>query len=72
MINYAEIILYNENDDTVSFELSPTQLQAVCKILGLRTGEQSGTITCFSDASVTRMIDYLNRLTLVQEGDGER
>lgn len=72
MINYAEITIYNENDDTVSFELSPTQLQAVCKILGLRPGEQPGTITCFSDASVQGMIDYLNRLTLVQDNNGER
>lgn len=65
MIQYAEIMLYDENDDSAGFELSPTQLKAVCKILGIKPGDQN-SITCYSDASVQKMIDYLNRLK-VQE-----
>ena len=64
MINYAEIMLYDENDDTAGFELSPMQLKAVCKILGLKPGEQPGTITCYSDNSVEKMLNYLEKLTI--------
>lgn len=61
MIKVAEIVLYNENDDTVSFQLSAKQLEAVCKILGLSLDKNG--LNCFSDESLQRVMDItINRL----------
>ena len=56
MIKYAEIMIYDENDDTIGFSLSATQLDVVCKILGVNPGEQSGTITCYSDDTLKKLM----------------
>lgn len=61
MIKAAEIVLYDENDDNVAFELSPKQLEAVCKILGLSVNENG--LNCFSDESLQHVMDMtINRL----------
>ena len=60
MIQYAEIMLYDENDDTAGFELSATQLKAVCKILGIKPGTEPGTITCYADHSVEKILSILD------------
>ena len=61
MIKTAEIVLYDENDDTISFELSPKQLEAVCKILGLSIDENG--LNCFSDKSLQKIMNLtINRL----------
>lgn len=57
MIKDAEIMLYDENDDTIGFNLSPMQLKAVFKVLGIKPGNEPGTITCFSDAVIQKLFD---------------
>lgn len=54
MIKTAEITLYNENDDEISIPLSPTQLQGICKLLGLQF--KDGQVTCFSDSSLKKFM----------------
>lgn len=56
MIKYAEIMLYDENDDAIGFELSPVQLELVCKLLGVKLGEP-GTIKCFSDNTLKQFLN---------------
>lgn len=61
MIKAAEIVLYDENDDTISFELSPKQLEAICKILGLSFNEN--VLNCFSDESLQKIMNLtVNKL----------
>lgn len=68
MIQYAEIMLYDENDNTAGFSLSPTQLKAVCKVLGLKPGNEPGTITCYSDKTVEQFFHIkANPLTLEEK-----
>ncbi len=57
MIKDAEITLYDENDDTVTFSLSAMQLRAVFKVLGIKPGSTPGTITCFSDTVIQKLFD---------------
>lgn len=65
MIKAAEIVLYDENDDTISFELSAKQLEAVCKILGLSLDENG--LNCFSDSSLQTIMDKtINKLKIAK------
>lgn len=69
MIKYAEIMLYDENDDTAGFELSPIQLELVCKLLGIKPGAQPGTITCYSDNTLKQFLNLKgNPLNFVDKG----
>lgn len=54
MIRAAEITLYSENNDEISIPLSATQLQGICKLLGLKFEE--GQVTCFSDSSLEKFM----------------
>lgn len=54
MIRAAEITLYSENNDEISIPLSATQLQGICKLLGLKFEE--GQVTCFSDNSLEKFM----------------
>lgn len=54
MIKAAEITLYNEHDDEISIPLSATQLQGICKLLGLQF--EKGQVTCFSDSSLKKFM----------------
>jgi len=68
MIKYAEIMLYDENDDTAGFELSPMQLEVVCKLLGIKSGDQPGTITCYSDDTLKQLMQIKgNPLKLIEQ-----
>ena len=61
MIKAVELSLYDENDDTISFELSPKQLEAVIKILGLSVS--NGNLYCYSDTGIQTIMDKtINRL----------
>lgn len=66
-IKNAEITLYDEEDNSIWFELSPTQLKAVFKVLGIKPGEDPGTITCFSDASVAKLFDMKGNPLKIEE-----
>ena len=57
MIEYAEITLYDENGDSIGFNLSPAQLKIVCQILGIRQGKTNETITCYSDKMLEQFFD---------------
>lgn len=55
MIQDANIVLYNENYDTIEIPLSPMQLEIVCKILGIKSAEP-GAISCYSDTTLKKMM----------------
>jgi len=50
MIEGVELIVYDTNGNNFSMDLSPTQLLAVCKILGIQT--RNGELSYFSDDSL--------------------
>ena len=56
MIQNADIVLYDENYDTIEISLSPTQLEIVFKILGIKTTGEQGTISCYSDATLKKLM----------------
>lgn len=56
MIDYAEINLYDENDNQIGFELSATQFVAVCKLLGIQYNGKN-EITCYSDETIQRLCE---------------
>lgn len=66
MIKTAEIVLYNENDDSIGFELSPKQLEAIVKILGLNI--KNNELQCYSDESLQTIIDKTINKLKPQEG----
>lgn len=64
MIKSAELILYDENDDTFSLNLNSIQLYAICKILGLQI--EHNEIICFSDESLKTILEKtIERWTLL-------
>ena len=64
MIKAAEVVIYNNDDDSISFELSPKQLEAMIKILGLSV--DNGELKCFSDSSLQKVMDKtINKLKAV-------
>lgn len=54
MIESAELTVYDENGDSLSIDLSPVQLTAVCKILGLSM--ENGELMCFSNESIIKIM----------------
>lgn len=56
MFKYAEINLYDENDDAVGFELTPTQVVAICKVLGIKYNANN-KLTCYSDETILKLCD---------------
>lgn len=50
MISGAELTLYDEYSNNFSFDLSPTQLMAIGKLLGLNLS--NGEMKCYSDESL--------------------
>ena len=59
MITYAEIMLYNNNGDSMGFELSAAQLVAVCKILGIEEYQGTGEISCYSDETIKQLFEMI-------------
>lgn len=66
MITYAEIMLYDDKGDTIGFELSATQLVAVCKLLGIKY-KGAGEIACYSDESLKKLIKMKGNPLAVEE-----
>lgn len=54
MIKGAEITIWSELGDNLSFDLTPIQLEAVCKMLGLEF--ERGSFTCFSDEGLKMLM----------------
>lgn len=52
MIEGAELLIYTEDGSNFNIDLSPTQLVAVCKILGLQVTSGNSQYSCFSDESL--------------------
>lgn len=64
MISSAELIIYaNDDEDTFSISLTPVQLKAISKLLGLEV--KNSEVMMFSDESVQRiMASTLDKLKL--------
>lgn len=58
MINSAELTIYLNNDENISFELSPMQLLIIVKILGIDYNVKNSTVNMFSDET----LDYLTKI----------
>lgn len=52
----AELTVYGSNGEEISIDLSPIQLNAVCRLLGIEY-RGDGNISCYSDASVLKIVD---------------
>lgn len=57
MIEGAEITLYLKDGDNLSLDLSPLQLAAIIKLLGLRYDKINDTWGMFSDESLQKLMD---------------
>ena len=64
MISSAELIIYaNDDENTFSVSLTPIQLRAISKLLGLEV--ENNEVFMFSDESVQRiMASTLDKLKL--------
>jgi len=52
VIEGAELLVYDKDGSNFAIELSPTQLIAICKILGLQIMAGDKQYSCFSDESL--------------------
>lgn len=66
-INSATLSFDLDNGDTFTFDLSPTQLAIVCKILGCKFNSDS-TVTCFSDNTLTQLFNMKGNPLKLREG----
>lgn len=70
MFNSAEIIFYDENEDAFGFDLTPTQVVAICKVLGIKYNANN-KLTCYSDETILKLCDSdknpLNAKIIVNE-----
>lgn len=55
MIEGIELTVYL-NDESISFDLTPTQTEVIFKALGMQINNQNGTMTAFSDNSLKKHI----------------
>ncbi|WP_160679719.1 hypothetical protein [Clostridium sp. C8-1-8] len=63
----AELTIYKTDGESFAFDLSPTQLLAICKILGINFDEK-GNMTCFSDEGLKKFMEVtVDRMKLSQE-----
>jgi len=66
MIEGAELIVYAKNGNQFNMDLSPTQLIAVCKILGLEI--KNGEVSYLSDNSLKIIMEKtIDKLKQVDE-----
>lgn len=56
MIEGAEITIYSTDGNCISFDLSPSQLAIVIKILGIQLEEEQ-EIRCFSDSALKQIVE---------------
>lgn len=55
MIEGIELIVYF-NDESISFDLSPTQTEVIFKALGIQIDTTNNTLTAFSDESLKKHV----------------
>jgi len=55
MIEGIELTIYL-NDESISFDLSPTQTEVIFKALGIQFNNTNNTITSFADNSLKKHI----------------
>lgn len=51
-IEGAELNIYTTDGQSISLDLSPVQLMAVCGMLGLKHHGEDNSVTCLSDKSL--------------------
>ncbi len=56
MIDNAELTIYLNNGEDISFELSPMQLVAIVKLLGIKYNTVSSSVNMFSDETLKTLI----------------
>lgn len=62
MIESVELGIYMIDGNNINMSLSPVQLEAVARILGLEF-KSDGTVACFSDNSLKLILERtLNRI----------
>lgn len=67
MIESAELGINMMDGNNVNMSLSPVQLDAVARILGLEF-KNDGTVSCFSDDSLKLILEKtLNRIVLLDK-----
>jgi hypothetical protein len=55
-IEGAELIVYYLNGDNINIDLSAKQIEAICKILGLKMNDD-GTYACYSDNGLKNLME---------------
>lgn len=61
MIYGVDLTVYDDSGDEINIPLSPLQVQAVCKILGLKF--ENSNFLCYSDDGLKTVMDKtINRL----------
>lgn len=67
MINNAELTIYLNNGEDISFELSPVQLIAIVKLLGIEYNTESSSVNMFSDETLKTLIAFKGNPLRLQE-----
>lgn len=57
MIDNAELVIYLNNGEDIGFELSPTQLLIIVKLLGLEYNMSKSTVNMFSDETLKSFME---------------
>lgn len=55
MIEGIELTIYM-NDESISFDLSPTQTEVIFKVLGIQFNTENNSLTSFADNSLKKYI----------------
>lgn len=67
MIESAELLIYDNDGNNFGFDLSPTQLLGICKLLGL--GIKGDKIICYSDKTLKILMEKtIDQFELVEFG----
>ena len=67
MINNGELTIYLNNGEDISFELSPVQLIAIVKLLGIEYNTASSSVIMFSDETLKTLIAMKGNPLRLQE-----
>lgn len=67
MINNGELTIYLNNGEDISFELSPVQLVAIVKLLGIEYNTVNSSVNMFSDETLKILIAMKGNPLRLQE-----
>ncbi len=67
MIDNAELTIYLKNGEDISFELSPMQLVAIVKLLGIEYNTESSNVNMFSDDTLKTLVAMKGNPLRLQE-----